>query len=470
MRFKGPMLPVIRLLYLIPVLSLIYLSSCSRDEVGPGPEVPSEIRSINNFIWENMDTYYLWRDFMPTNIDPEKQPDPAVYFHDLIYSEDDRWSFITDDYEDLVNKLQGIRKTYGHEFKLFKESDSKQVFGIVEYIIKDSPAESRGIKRGDIFNRINGTLLDTLNYKSLLFNNNSYTIGFADLIDEEVVSNDIEINLTPVVMQEDPILLDTIYQLEGKKIAYLVYNRFISTYNQNLNTVFSKFMSEGVNEMVLDLRYNPGGSVGTATLLASLIAPSDIVSNEEVFIKYIWNDIINQYWLDKEGEDSENLKIKFIDAAQNIDLDRLYVLISESSASASELIINGLRPYMDVTLIGDTTHGKYTASITLHDEEQTFNWAIQPIVLKTANINNQTDYKDGLFPEYLVKDDYFSPLGSLEEDRLALAISFITGIPIGPVARRSTFDQLPISIPMLSGGSANRETEIILDADNVIIQ
>jgi C-terminal processing protease CtpA/Prc len=229
-------------------------------------------------------------------------------------------------------------------------------------------------------------------------------------------------------------------------------------------------MSEGVNEMVLDLRYNPGGSVGTATLLASLIAPSDIVSNEEVFIKYIWNDIINQYWLDKEGDDSENLKIKFIDAAQNIDLDRLYVLISESSASASELIINGLRPYMDVTLIGDTTHGKYTASITLHDEEQSFNWAIQPIVLKTANINNQTDYKDGLFPDYLVKDDYFSPLGSLEEDRLALAISFITGIPIGPVARRSTFDQLPVSLPMLSGGSVNRETEMILDADNVIIQ
>jgi C-terminal processing protease CtpA/Prc len=406
---------------------------------------------------------------MPSNLDPELQPDPTAFFDKLIYTQDDRWSFITDDYESLVNRLHGISKTYGHEFKLFKESDSKQVYGIVEYVMKDSPAKVNGIKRGDIFNRINGVLLDTLNYYHLLFSNEGYALGFADLIDKKVVSNDVEIYVTPVVMQEDPILLDTSYFLEGIKIGYLVYNRFLSSFNPDLNSVFSKFKMNGINDLVLDLRYNPGGSVGTATLLASLIAPSDIISNEEIFVKYIWNDIIDQYWRDKEGDDSENLIINFINAAQNININRIYVLVSGSSASASELIINCLRPYMDVILIGETTHGKYTASITLHDEEKSFDWAIQPIVLKTANINNESDYKDGLAPDYLVKDDYFSALGSLDEDRLAFAISLITGIPIDPVARISSQELLPPSIPILSGGISNRDDKIVLDADNVVI-
>ena len=124
---------------------------------------------------------------------------------------------------------------------------------------------------------------------------------------------------------------------------------------------------------------------------------------------------------------------------------------------------------MDVTLIGDTTHGKYTASITMHDEERSFGWAIQPIVLKTANINNETDYKDGMFPDYLVGDGYFSQLGDIEEKRLAQAISLITGIPTGPAARKSDYEQLRQSIPMISAGTDDRRKKIELDADNVNI-
>ena len=105
----------------------------------------------------------------------------------------------------------------------------------------------------------------------------------------------------------------------------------------------------------------------------------------------------------------------------------------------------------------------------MHDDEESFNWAIQPIVLKTANINNETDYKDGMFPEYLVGDGYFSQLGDIEESRLAQAISLITGIPIGPSARRSDYEQLRNSIPMISAGSDDRRKKIELDADNVHI-
>jgi len=456
-------------LNLISFLALIFIAACSKEEIAPGPIIPDDTKSINNYIWENMDNYYLWREFLPTDLDPNKQTDPAEYFHELVYSDEDRWSFITDSYSELVNKLQGISKTYGHEYQLFRKSGTKEIYGIVEYVIKDSPAKFSGIKRGDIFNRINGIFLDTLNYRELLFSNEAYEIGFADMIEDEVVSNETEIYIMPVVMQEDPILLDTVYFLEGRNIGYLVYNRFTSSLNGDLNTVFSRFKSDGVNELVLDLRYNPGGSVGTATLLASLIAPIQVTSNEEIFVKYIWNDRIDKAIREDEGDESPNLLIRFLNATQNINMEGLYVIVSGSSASASELIINALKPYMNVTLIGDTTHGKYTASITLHNEERSFDWAIQPIVLKTANINNETDYKDGFFPEYLVDDGYFSELGDIEENRLAQAISLITGIPIGPVARRSDYEQLKQFIPVISGGTEDRRNKMELDADNVII-
>ncbi len=469
MNHKKQLITTYSRLFLILFLAITLFQACSREDVVPGLDIPDDIKSVNNFIWDNMDTYYLWRENMPADLDPNVQPDPVVYFHDLVYSEDDRWSFITDNYSDLVNKLQGISKVYGHEYQLFRKSGSKDVYGIVEYVLKDSPAKAKGIKRGDIFNRINGVLLDSLNYRELLFSNEPYEVGFADLIDDEVVSNENEIYIVPVVMQEDPILLDTVYFLEGRNIGYLVYNRFTSSLSSDLNNVFSRFKSNAVNELVLDLRYNPGGSVGTATLLASLIAPQQVSRNEEIFVKYIWNDFLDKYWREEEGDESSNLIIRFLDAAQNINLDKLYVIVSGSSASASELVINGLKPYMDVTLIGDTTHGKYTASITLHDEERSYDWAIQPIVLKTANINNETDFKDGMFPDYLVEDGYFSQLGDIEEKRLAQAISLITGIPIGPSARKSDYERLKLSVPMFSAGADDRRKKIELDADNVRI-
>ena len=466
---KKPLRSVFSRLNLILFLVILLFTSCSKEEITPGPIIPDDTKSINNYIWEKMDNYYLWREFMPTDLDPNQQPDPAKYFHELVYSEEDRWSFITDSYSDLINKLQGISKTYGHEYQLFRKSGTKEIYGIVEYVIKDSPAKFSGIKRGDIFNRINGIMLDTLNYRELLFNNEAYEIGFADMVDDEVISTETEIFITPVVMQEDPILLDTVYFLEGLNIGYLVYNRFTSSLNSDLNNVFSRFKSDAVNELVLDLRYNPGGSVGTATLLASLIAPYQITSNEEIFVKYIWNDRIDKAIREDEGDESSNLIIRFLDAAQNINLERLYVIVSGSSASASELIINGLNPYMNVTLIGDTTHGKYTASITLHNEERSFDWAIQPIVKQNAPLTNATNNNDGLFTDYLVDDGYFSELGDIGENRLAQAISLITGIPIGPVARRSDYEQLEQSIPIISGGIEDRRNRMQLDADNVHI-
>lgn len=445
---------------------LIFSAGCNKHEDIQIPFVPADIRSVNLYIDESMDVYYLWKDNMPVNLNPDTEPDPKEYFDKLLYKIEDRWSFITEDYQELINHFSGIEYSFGHNFKLFREEGSDNVFGIVQYVVKNSPADVAGLDRGDVFYAVDGIRLTINNYLGLLFEKDSYSLGMADIVEGEIISNNEEVNLLAAEFQENPVYLDTVYNLSGRNIGYFVYTQFIQNFNQNLEDLFASFKSQNVSDLVIDLRYNPGGSISTARLLASLIAPADAVSSESVFARYIWNDNIEQYWLDEEGSESHNLMIKFLNTGNNMDLDKVYFLVTNNSASASETLINGLLPYMDVVLIGETTSGKYTGSITLHDEKRSFNWAIQPIVLKTANANGETEFRDGFAPDYLIMDDLFSPLGSYGEGMLAEALELITGIPSDQLARKAHPEFLKNASPLISGGRMPVEDRQELWIDN----
>jgi C-terminal processing protease CtpA/Prc len=122
-----------------------------------------------------------------------------------------------------------------------------------------------------------------------------------------------------------------------------------------------------------------------------------------------------------------------------LDLQRFYILVTSNTASASELVINCLDPYMEVVVIGsENTTGKYVGSITYQAKNTDWdNWAVQPIVLKTANANGISDYSDGFAPEFTVEDDFDAELGSLNENMLATAVELITGVTINEPARVS---------------------------------
>jgi carboxyl-terminal processing protease len=442
----------------ILILGLLILSGgCHNDnEVVPG-NVPEEIRSVNRYILDNMRTYYLWQGYMAHHLNPDTAPDPGDFFNRMIYETDDKWSFITDDYQSLINQFSGIQYTFGHQFKLFHQNGSDLVFGIVKYVVRNTPADLAGLKRGMVFDSVDGIQLTLDNYLSLLFDKDSYTLGMAEMVDGEVVPTGEEVSLTATQFQEDPVFLDTVFQQSGRNIGYFVYNQFITDFDQELNDLFADFKSRNVTDLIVDLRYNPGGAISTARLLASLIAPSGPVNGEAVFSRYIWNDVLEQYWLDQEGADSHNLMIRFLPSANNLNLEKVYFLVTNNSASASETLINGLLPYMDVVLIGETTSGKYTGSITFHDPERSFNWAIQPIVLKTANADGNTEFRDGFAPDYGVEDDLFSPLGSLEEGMLAEAVGLITGAPPDQMARKAAPEILENATPLISGGKKPAE-------------
>ncbi len=429
------------------IFLLLLFFSCKKEvDIVPEDKTP-EPSPLNDFIWKSMDDYYLWNDFIPTSVDKSVNTDPKDLFFKLLYRPTDRWSFITDDYEGLINMFKGIEKSFGHNFKLFALPNSNSVIGVIKYVIPDTPAKAAGIKRGDMFYKVDGVLLTTDNYRDLLFNRDSYTLSFGILNDNGTITYQGDISLVAEEITENPIFLDTIYELEGQKIGYLSYNQFIHEYDDTLANVFGEFKAVGITDLVLDLRYNPGGSAGTAILLGSLIARDAVVQQQKIFSKIIWNDEVTQSIIDDEGENSDNLIWKFIPEANNLNLNRIYILVTSNSASASELVINCLKPYMDVILIGaESTTGKYVGSITLRKQNSEFsNWALQPIVLKMANANGVSDYADGFFPDYIIKDDFKAPLGSLDEDMLARAIELITDLTLLEPARIAAgpYDNLP---------------------------
>ena len=128
---------------------------------------------------------------------------------------------------------------------------------------------------------------------------------------------------------------------------------------------------------------------------------------------------------------------RFPDNSHNADIENLYVLGTRGTASASELIIIGLQPYMNVTLVGENTYGKFTGMFIFDSEDKDFenleNWAIAPIVMKYANANGFTDFYNGLTPDIYVEDDglYLGyPLGCPDDPMIAAALSKIGGLPL----------------------------------------
>ncbi|NJN26980.1 MAG: peptidase S41 [Cyclobacteriaceae bacterium] len=412
---------------------VLFMFSCKEDE---NVEPAQNFSKINTFIWENMNEAYLWNDLIPQNTDYRNAADPKQLFENMLFKPTDRWSFITEDYAALINSFKGIEKTFGHHFKLFLLPGSNDVVGIVQYVVPTSPADKTGIKRGDKFYRVNGTKLNTSNYQDLLFDLDNYTLTFGEFDNEGKIAPVSEKALSAVVLAENPLLMRKTFQLEGHTIGYLSYNQFIQEYEDSLVTAFGRFRQEGITDLVLDLRYNPGGSINTAILLSSMIAPANVVNARQIFAKMLWNDKITSEIVQEEGEESENLLSRFVVPPVNLNLNTLYILVSRNTASASELMINCLRPYMDVVLVGEeNTTGKFVGSVTIHDEEQALNWAMQPIVLKTANAAGVSDFVAGFAPDFFIQDDLNAELGTLQEDMFARAVELITGLSLNEPAR-----------------------------------
>jgi carboxyl-terminal processing protease len=401
---------------------------------------------VNNWVLENMKTYYFWNDKLPAN--PDTSLAPKSFFNTLLYdwnntanADRDRFSWIQESADELKASLSGQSKTTGIEYNLYYRDQTRtEIVASIIYTLPGSPAAKAGIKRGDIISKVNGESLTIPNYQTLLSGSaDTYTYGFATVSNGVLTDNGQTKQVTAVVFQQDPVLLDTTYTIGGKTIGYVIYNQFIpglykagsneldNTYDLKLDAIFGKFKQKGVNELVLDLRYNRGGYVSSSINLASLIGKN--IDASKVYYTQKWNSIVTAA-NDKNrgvGWNTENFLVKTTNIGAN--LSRVFVLTTGSTASASELIINGLRPFMTVTTIGSTTVGKNVGSVTLYDETGRIKWGIQPITFKSANAQGFTDYAGGFTPAVDVREPSYGmkAFGDVTEPMLSEAIFQISG-------------------------------------------
>ena len=436
------------LLTLLLFTAVISFNSCQdNDDIAP----PASLE-IQDFIWKGLNQYYLWQEYVPNLNDNRfanqkelnsflsNYQNPEDLFNALRVDKTiDRFSWIVDDYLELEGQLQGTTKNNGLEFGLsYKAGSSTEVFGYVRYVINNSDASNKDIKRGDIFTAVNGTPLNNNNYLSLLYGSNeTYVLSMATLNGNTIIPNGKSVSLTKTVLSENPILVNKVITSGAHKIGYLMYNGFYGDYDIKLNEAFGELKAQGVTDLVLDLRYNGGGSVQTATRLASMIKKK--TKEKEVFAKQQWNTKINSYF---EAENPDALFNYFTDKIEDtpincLDLNKVYILTSKNTASASELVINGLKPHLTVVQIGDITVGKNVGSVTLYDSP-TFTdknrnpkhrYAMQPIVLKIVNSEGFGDYFTGLVPNFKVIETVstLGTLGESTEPLLSVAINKITG-------------------------------------------
>jgi C-terminal processing protease CtpA/Prc len=316
--------------------------------------------------------------------------------------------------------------------------------GIVTYILEGSDADEKDINRGDIFTGVDGQNLTVSNYSGLLFGENlDYTLNMADLNNNLLSPNGKNIALTKTEnFQSNPIQLSKIIELGGTKVGYIMYNQFTEGFDDDLNEVFGNFKASGISELVLDLRYNGGGLVSSAVHLSGMISGQ---FNGEKFASFIYNQKVMNYYNSIE-ELKSRLNINFTNQLSDgspinsLNLNKVYIITSERSASASELVINGLSPLMDVVQVGDNTYGKNVggpaAVYDYIDNNGTKNpdhtYAMYPITFYIANGEDFYEYADGLSPkeDLKLKED-ISNLGVLGENSdplLALALNHISSI------------------------------------------
>lgn len=441
-------------------LLFVFFISCKNDD----DHRPSASVSVNDFVWKALNLWYFWQADVPDLGDEHfasdqeyrdflagKSPDDLFYSLLYQYGTVDRFSWIVPDYKELDDGFAGIKKSFGMSYGLvYYPNSSSDIFGYVQYIIPGSSAADGGMLRGDIFTHIDGTALNSSNYLDLL-NRNSALFRMAYMENGEIIDAGEEIYLQKTEIQENPVYLSKVIPYEGQRIGYIMYNNFRANFNVELNEAVAGLKAQNISHLVLDLRYNGGGSVLTATYLGSMVTGQ---FTGDTFAKLTFNEKVSgnnrSYNFEDKGKtyDDDLNETGTFDISQ-LNLDAVYIITMRGTASASEMLINCLKPYIDIRTVGSQTYGKTVGSITLYDSAKDYyistdhlnpdhTWAMQPIVFDYKNSIDQGGPTHGFEPDVSVNELHYlesiRDLGDPEEPLLEATLNLISasGKPLAP--------------------------------------
>jgi hypothetical protein BACCOPRO_01005 len=440
-----------------------FLTACDEEWIKPTPKPDPENKvtlKVNEFIYEGLRSEYLWENTINWNaIDFKKEKDSHAFFKRLIYK-DDRWTSLTDNAEAWNQGFAGISTTYGFDLRFSYIGQTEELVAIVRYVYPGTPADRAGIRRGDLLLKLNGGPITVKNYADF-YDKPTIVVNKGILKDKTLTAEPVGVAMTAVEMYQDPILKDTVINKDGHRVGYLCYSDYTERSTAELIKVFTRFKTAGVTDVVLDLRYNGGGYVSTARALCSILAPEAAMKKKERFLFKLWNENYMSYWKSKGRNDE--LYETFVDTLGiNMNLNRLYILTGKGTASASELTLTGLTPYMDVVQIGDTTHGKFCGGIVLMPKhlwwdksasyyQEIKNWGMYVMIYKFSNKRND-EFPRGFAPKYVVKEYLLElyPFGDERDPLLGKALELITGKQVAKARSRRiqpALRELPIDNP-----------------------
>ncbi len=415
---------------------LVFLISGCHEDIDDNIDTASDAE-ISDFVWKGMNVFYLYKSDIPDLADDRFSSDqeytdylnsfdsPEALFNSVL-RDDDEFSIIVDDFRVLEQSIDGVTLDSGMRFGLALIESTGEVLGFVRYVVNGSPADQQGVERGMFFNRVSGEVLTENSDFSALFGQQNFSIGLAELNGSSLESLDQTIDLTQVEITENPIHTTNVINMGNDKVGYLMYTGFIDNFVSGLNSVFGQFAAENITELVVDLRYNSGGNISTAEDLSSMITGQ---FNGELFATQEFNNNFEDRDILFDNETSSGATIN------SLNLNRVYFITTSSTASASELVISALTPYIDVVQVGTTTTGKFQGSTTIYDSpdfsRQNANpdhrYALQPLILRTVNADGFTDFSNGLEPDVARSEDLtnLGQLGEATEPLLATILNII---------------------------------------------
>jgi C-terminal peptidase prc len=408
-------------------IAIIVLFGAAPASAQPGPRNCSRL-SQNQFVRDVLDEYYYWYRELP-RLNPASFASPEAYLEALRYKPlDTSFSYITD--QAANEAFYSASQFIGLGFSTQTSPTELRVL----QVFPESPAAEAGLGRGD--------RITSINDRSVADWVESGQIGSAfgpgqPGIEATIVFVSRAGEERRVALTKRPVTIPTVsltrtFDIDGRTVGYVFFRNFVEPSYQALDEAFAALREAGATELVLDLRYNGGGLVDVAVHLGSLIGGAPTRGN--VFAVFEHND--------KNPELNETLRFKQT-TANSLNLSRLFVITTQSSASASELVINSLRPYIPVVVIGDRTYGKPVGQYGFTFCEK----VLAPVAFKLVNANGEGDYFGGIQPTCVAADDVDRDLGAGDEGSLAEALTFIrTGScsapPEGARVARSRTDPL----------------------------
>ena len=381
---------------------------CPWTALAQTPPANCSTTSQNSWVRDQLSNYYYWYQHLPANVNPASFTSPEAYLEAVRFRPiDNFYSYITSAaandafYSDSQVIKYGFTQTVG--------TDDIKVLEVWPL----SPAQEAGLQRGDRIVRVNGQPVAALVAGGAL----SSAFG-PDVIGQTATIEFVkptgavqQAQMTKRLTTIPTVSLTQVVQVDGRRVGYLFFRNFVRPSQAALDEAFAALKAAGATELVLDLRYNGGGLVDVAVHLASLIGGTR--TSGQVMINWIHNDRIGPI---------ANRVTRFLETPEHtLNLQRLVVITTRSSASASELIINSLRPYLPVAVIGDTTYGKPVGQYGLNFCDK----VLAPVAFALKNANDEGDFFNGIAADCSASDDITHQLGDPAEASYAEALTFI---------------------------------------------